>query len=74
MNLHNQYRERIASGNDLQFGFPSASNMYKLNWDSELAYIAQKQSELCADYQNLFDCNECRRTGKISCFVLEFYI
>ena len=60
VDVHNYYRNLIAGGNETQLGFPSASNMLKMEWDSELAYIAQMHANQC---QFAHDCYDCRRTG-----------
>ncbi|XP_044731398.1 venom allergen 3-like [Chrysoperla carnea] len=45
LNKHNELRNRVAKGN--QNGQPSASNMYELVWDDELANIAQCYANKC---------------------------
>lgn len=60
MDIHNYYRNLIASGNESNLGFPSAANMLTLEWDDELAYVAQKHANQCR-FEH--DCYDCRRTG-----------
>ena len=62
LSLHNQLRSRIASGlEQRRFGFPTAANMMQMEWDDELAYVAQAHANQCVfDH----DCNECRASGR----------
>lgn len=62
LDVHNHYRNLIASGKETKLGFPSASNMVALEWDNELAYVAQKHADQC---QFQHDCYDCRKTGEI---------
>lgn len=62
MDIHNYYRNLIASGNESTLGFPSAANMLTLEWDDELAYVAQKHANQCR-FEH--DCYDCRRTGML---------
>lgn len=44
MHIHNDYRNRVASGEETKSGtdpkFPKASRMRELIWDNELMYVA----------------------------------
>lgn len=62
--LHNSFRDKIASGAELEkFNFPASSDMLVMSWSPELAEIAQKHANRC-----LFehDCNDCRRIDEYS--------
>ncbi|XP_035225475.1 CRISP/Allergen/PR-1-like [Stegodyphus dumicola] len=62
LDLHNMYREKVASGKETQAGkLPSATNMFEMAWDDELASIAQKWAEQCI-YDH--DCDECRQVDR----------
>ncbi|CAG2122408.1 unnamed protein product, partial [Medioppia subpectinata] len=58
---HNRLRNSIASGNETNRGFPSAGNMLVLEWDDELAAVAQAHASQCL-FQH--DCYQCRRTER----------
>lgn len=59
LDLHNGYRNRTASGAEREaFKFPSASNMLQVQWDQELADIAQIHATQC-EFEH--DCNQCRQ-------------
>ncbi|KAL1482836.1 hypothetical protein MTO96_050286, partial [Rhipicephalus appendiculatus] len=47
LQVHNSYRSRIAGGK--QFRYKPAKDMYELEWDDELADVAQAFAEQC-DY------------------------
>ena len=47
LDKHNELRSLVAQGN--QAGQPSATNMNKLTWDSELARNAQRWADQCPD-------------------------
>ncbi|RWS13422.1 GTx-VA1-like protein [Dinothrombium tinctorium] len=53
---HNKYRNKIALAHDT-YDLPPASNMMKLEWDKELAAIAQSHASQCV-FEH--DCNLCR--------------
>ncbi|CAN8017334.1 unnamed protein product [Ixodes persulcatus] len=57
--LHNDLRNDLASGN--MAGFPSAANMLRLEYDGELAQLAQIHSQSC---QFQHGCVGCGRIGK----------
>ncbi|KAJ6216101.1 hypothetical protein RDWZM_010601 [Blomia tropicalis] len=61
VDVHNYFRNLIASGNESNLGFPSASDMLRMEWDNELAYVAQMHANQC---KFAHDCNTCRRTGR----------
>lgn len=63
VDTHNNFRNLIASGNETRLGFPSAANMLKMEWDNELAYVAQAHANQCK-FEH--DCYDCRRTGKLT--------
>ncbi len=70
-------RNTIASGNETINGFPSSANMLMLEWDNELAAIAQSHASQC-DFEH--DCYQCRRTGtQFTClnllgFICDWYV
>ncbi|XP_070392786.1 scoloptoxin SSD43-like [Dermacentor albipictus] len=45
LKAHNDYRSQVAQGR--LPGFPSATNMYRLKWDDELAEVAQAFTDQC---------------------------
>ncbi|XP_077520158.1 CRISP/Allergen/PR-1-like [Amblyomma americanum] len=45
LQTHNDYRSRIAQGR--LAGYPTAKNMYKMEWDDELAEVAQAFTDQC---------------------------
>ena len=51
LDLHNDYRSNVASGNEADDGtdgtYPTASNMNQLFWDDALASVAQTYSDTC---------------------------
>uniref|UniRef100_A0A482ZDZ1 U25-Liphistoxin-Lm1h_1 n=1 Tax=Liphistius malayanus TaxID=1203467 RepID=A0A482ZDZ1_9ARAC len=55
--LHNDFRSKVASGQETTGGQPKAADMKQLEWDSNLANVAQKHAEQCV-YGH--DCKECR--------------
>ncbi|XP_064469599.1 CRISP/Allergen/PR-1-like [Ornithodoros turicata] len=59
LDLHNSYRSVLANGE--QRGMPSASNMMELEWDNDLAAVAQAHANHCVMQH---DCNECRAIDK----------
>uniref|UniRef100_A0A4Q8KAS1 U19-Deinotoxin-Dsu1b_1 n=1 Tax=Deinopis subrufa TaxID=1905329 RepID=A0A4Q8KAS1_DEISU len=64
LKVHNEYRSRLATGQEkLAGGLPTAANMMELEWDEELAIIAQRHAESC-DFNH--DCNKCRRVERFS--------
>ncbi|RZC41214.1 CAP domain containing protein [Asbolus verrucosus] len=46
LDMHNEHRDRLASGAEEKKGFPSAANMRVLNYDLELEYIAYCYSKV----------------------------
>ena len=55
-------REKIASGSEMKKNkFLSAANMVFMEWDDELAEVAQAHADQC-DFEH--DCNECREVGE----------
>ncbi|CAN7984016.1 unnamed protein product, partial [Ixodes hexagonus] len=63
LNVHNQYRNRLASGGEMTRGLPAAADMMQLEWNEELATIAQKHASGCATKA---DCSDCRRVESFS--------
>nr|CAD7596365.1 unnamed protein product [Timema genevievae] len=60
VNIHNTYRSKVARGLETRGSpgpQPSASNMRKMNWNDELATIAQTWANQCA-----FGHDSCRET------------
>nr|XP_037279860.1 CRISP/Allergen/PR-1-like [Rhipicephalus microplus] len=55
---HNAFRNRLASGAEAASGLPAAANMMYLEWNDELAAVAQKLASMCAIKP---DCADCRR-------------
>lgn len=55
---HNRLRARVATGATFQ---PPASNMMELEWDNELAAIAQRHADQC---QFQHDCVDCRKVSR----------
>lgn len=55
---HNRLRSRVAVGSTAQ---PSAGDMMELEWDDELATVAQRHADQC---QVGHDCNDCRRVAR----------
>ncbi|KAH7970944.1 hypothetical protein HPB49_017055 [Dermacentor silvarum] len=47
LETHNHYRSTVALGN--LSGFPPAADMRELEWDEELASVAQAKAEQCTD-------------------------
>ncbi|EEC12164.1 antigen 5/SCP domain-containing protein, putative, partial [Ixodes scapularis] len=63
LDIHNQYRNRLASGDEMAHGLPAAADMMQLEWNEELATIAQKHASRCAIKT---DCSDCRRVESFS--------
>ncbi|KAH6920835.1 hypothetical protein HPB50_028177 [Hyalomma asiaticum] len=61
LKAHNDLRSQVAQGR--LPGFPTATNMYRLKWDEELAEVAQAFTNLC---DNNHDKSEQRMTTKFS--------
>jgi len=57
VDIHNRLRNRVASNQTIQF---PAANMMVMQWDSELANIAQRWADQCR-FEH--DCADCRRVG-----------
>jgi len=55
---HNRLRSKVAMGNT---NHPSASNMLELQWDDELAVLAQRHADQC---KFVHDCSDCRRVAR----------
>ncbi|XP_022902029.2 venom allergen 3-like [Onthophagus taurus] len=60
VNLHNDLRNKVASGNETRGLQPSAMNMKVMTYDSELEYIAQCWANTCNASPLKHD--KCRRT------------
>lgn len=58
---HNRFRSQIATGNNGS-RLPHASNMLEMEWDDDLARVAQAHADLCATYQP--SCPWCIRIEK----------
>ncbi|XP_049272149.1 CRISP/Allergen/PR-1 isoform X3 [Rhipicephalus sanguineus] len=56
---HNRYRSQIATGNNSSF--PHASNMLEMEWDDDLARVAQAHANLCSNQPS---CSSCMRIEK----------
>ncbi|XP_033219896.1 venom allergen 5-like [Belonocnema kinseyi] len=64
VNIHNKDRQKVASGNEKQGNpgpQPPAKNMPNLDWDTELALIAQTWANQCT-----FAHDECRAVRRFS--------
>jgi len=60
VDYHNRLRSRVASGQTNQ---PPASNMLQLQWDPELARVAQRLADQCKFNH---DCPDCRKVERFS--------
>ncbi|XP_054930134.2 venom allergen 5-like [Dermacentor andersoni] len=60
LQVHNDYRSQVAQGR--LPNYPPAKNMYELEWDDEIAEVAQAFAEQC-DYSN-HDHREARITSR----------
>jgi len=58
VDAHNRLRASVARGETNQ---PPASNMMQLEWDNELAYIAQRWADQC---KFTHDCSNCRTVSR----------
>lgn len=61
LKLHNHYRSLIAGGNETHM--PPAANMLEMEWDDDLARVAQAHANLC---QFEHDCPSCRSMDKFT--------
>lgn len=61
LKLHNHYRSLIAGGNETHM--PPAANMLEMEWDDDLAMVAQAHANLC---QFEHDCPSCRSLQKFT--------
>uniref|UniRef100_A0A6P7GXC0 Uncharacterized protein LOC114347932 n=1 Tax=Diabrotica virgifera virgifera TaxID=50390 RepID=A0A6P7GXC0_DIAVI len=57
VDLHNRYRNNIASGNDTRNGASSAANMQVMNYDFDLEYTASCTANTCTG-----EADDCGRT------------
>ena len=55
---HNRVRSRVAVGST---SHPSAANMMELQWDEELAALAQRHADQCSF---VHDCSDCRKVSR----------
>jgi len=55
---HNRLRSRLAMG---YTGHPTAANMQELQWDEELAILAQRHADQC---RFVHDCSDCRKVSR----------
>nr|QHA25178.1 venom allergen/CRISP [Periegops suteri] len=60
---HNEYRSKIAMGKETTGNLPSSADMLQMEWDDELAAVAEKHAENCK-FEH--DCNECRQISKFN--------
>ncbi|XP_068217769.1 uncharacterized protein [Palaemon carinicauda] len=60
---HNHYRSKVALGMEATGSQPPASNMRLMEWDHELAQIAQSHADQCLF---VHDCPDCRRVSRFS--------
>ncbi|KAB7501844.1 Venom allergen [Armadillidium nasatum] len=63
LHLHNSWRQNVSVGNETRGkeGMqPPASNMMRMQWDYELAKIAQRKANQCLFQQDCKDCNSVR--------------
>lgn len=59
VDAHNRLRQKLASGKEqAAYNFPPAANMLKLEWDDDLAQLAQMHANQC---NFAHDCNKCRQ-------------
>lgn len=59
LHLHNHFRSQVAIGNTS--GLPPASDMLEMEWDEELARVAQAHANLCSPQPS---CPSCIRIEK----------
>ncbi|XP_045480847.1 venom allergen 5 2-like [Harmonia axyridis] len=60
LDLHNYFRNKVASGNETRNDQPSAANMMVMKYNKELEYIAQCWANACNGNPLIHD--HCRRT------------
>ncbi|KAF0314068.1 CRISP/Allergen/PR-1 [Amphibalanus amphitrite] len=61
---HNELRDKVASGRETRgsiYSQPQAANMRQLEWDEELAKVAQRHAEQCVFKH---DCRDCKRVAR----------
>ena len=58
LDQHNRLRSRVAMGST---NHPSAGNMMELQWDEELATLAQRHADQCSF---VHDCSDCRKVSR----------
>ncbi|KAL1505875.1 hypothetical protein ABEB36_005332 [Hypothenemus hampei] len=66
VNIHNDIRDHIASGQETRGPLgrqPAASNMNILQWDNELAEIAQRWADQCIPITDKIQHDQCRKTS-----------
>jgi len=64
LDAHNRFRAKIARGEEKRGKpgpQPPASNMRKMEWDEELATVAQRHADQC---KFAHDCSDCRRVDR----------
>ncbi|CAG9768596.1 unnamed protein product [Ceutorhynchus assimilis] len=67
VDIHNDIRNHVASGQETRGTLgrqPTASNMNILQWDDELAEIAQRWADQCLGLDDELQHDECRKTNR----------
>ena len=60
--VHNELRQKVASGQETHGNQPGASNMMKLVWNDEIAATAQRWADQCKGGHDK-DASKCDGTG-----------
>lgn len=67
---HNRYRGQIATASNPRF--PPASNMLEMEWDEDLARVAQAHSDLCVSQPSCSSCMKIEKfpyVGRTGCLI-----